>query len=640
MYLGHFGLSAFPFATTPDPRFYYPSAKHKEALACLLYAVEQRKGFALITGEVGAGKTMLCRAALDRLGDTIESVFLVHSSLSPMEFLQAVSAELGIVADGKTKAELLRALRDLLVARREQGRIVVLIVDEAQGLSREVLEEVRLLGNLETASHKLLQIILVGQPELRRLIGTREMHALDQRIPLKFHLGTLSLHDVSAYVDHRLGVAGAETQDIFDSEAKSEVFRATEGIPRLVNIICDQALLQAYVNDERTVGARTVRRVVSEMDGYYMDEPAQEEVTTPDSAAPVVTTRPAPALQRPGCDAWRDSVRSLSIEPKPAGLALPRTPSLRPVRSAVTCRRRTPVKRPFDSFPDPVGRTKSAASDNEQSSDEAAPAEPLTSQLLPDDLQSVDELCEAIQTGKLPPEYRTRTENKDFARFRLDGLEVRCRLTKADSRRYTILTAGIGCSDMPDAMKVIPRWASGTGYLRMTDTAYLRQYGDVSYTLKVGPKTLSIACGAVGNDSDAAVVRRILKVHGQLDKLLKAIAAGRQEETTGTGQLRPAASVSSVPHRTGPGVQMARLSCPQCGATVGVYEDEVGRSGTCPGCATTIQVPWDLFTSPEGDPKEEQISAVEAATTRKLADSAAGRPSQDELAGEARGDYV
>lgn len=273
MYLEHFGFEAFPFATSPDPRFFYPSAKHREALACLLYAVEQRKGFALITGEVGAGKSILCRTAMERLGPRVDTAYIVHTSLTPKQLFQATCAELNIPTSGKSKIQLIHAIKDFLVTRREEDRNVVLIIDEAQDLGGNVLEEVRLLGNLETASEKLLQIILVGQPELRRTIAMPELRQLNQRITVKFHLGALSQEDVVAYINHRIKVVNGRSDSI-SPEAAVEVFRASGGVPRLVNVISDQALLQAFIGDTRTVTADTVRRVISEIEGYYMDAPA------------------------------------------------------------------------------------------------------------------------------------------------------------------------------------------------------------------------------------------------------------------------------------------------------------------------------------------------------------------------------
>lgn len=274
MYLNHFGLTEQPFSTTPDPRFFYPSAKHREALACLMYAVEQRKGFALITGEVGAGKSMLCRAALERFGEAVNVAVVVHSLLSPKQFFQAVCAEFNVPFANGSKFDLIRRIKEHLVRMHAEGRNCVLLVDEAQDLSGQVLEEVRLLGNLETSSVKLMQIILLGQPELRRLIGSEELRQLNQRITVKFHLGALSEEDVSSYITHRLKVAGATNGDLFDEEARREVFRAARGVPRMVNVICDQALLQAFVGDERVVRGETVHRVIAEMEGYYMDAPA------------------------------------------------------------------------------------------------------------------------------------------------------------------------------------------------------------------------------------------------------------------------------------------------------------------------------------------------------------------------------
>jgi len=273
MYLQHFGFKRFPFSTTPDPRFFYPSAKHREALACLMYAVEQRKGFALVSGEVGAGKSMLCRAALDRFDDRVDTALIVHTSLTPKQFMQSVCAEFGIDLTGKSKFELVRSIKDYLVDCQQTQRNVVLIVDEAQNLTREVLEEVRLLGNLETSSEKLIQILLVGQPEMRRLIARPELRQLNQRITVKFHLGTLSGEDVNGYIDHRLKVAGAGENALIDAEAKGEVFKASGGVPRLVNVICDQALLEAFVNDKTSIGPDTIRKVIAEMEGYYMDSP-------------------------------------------------------------------------------------------------------------------------------------------------------------------------------------------------------------------------------------------------------------------------------------------------------------------------------------------------------------------------------
>lgn len=270
MYLQHFGLKDYPFKTAPDPRYYFPTPKHREALACLMYAVEQRKGFALITGEVGAGKTMLCRKAIGHLGDTVKAAMVWHTLLTPKQFVQAVCAGFGLDCAGKSKVELVQALGEFLEKTRQRNRPAVLIVDEAQDLAPRVLEEIRLLGNMEARGDPLMQIILVGQPEFRRIIGGHSLRQLEQRLALKFHLGPLTWSDVCSYIAHRLKIAGARDGELFDEAATLEVFNNSDGIPRLVNIICDQALLQAYVNDAPTVDAETVRRVIAQREGYYM----------------------------------------------------------------------------------------------------------------------------------------------------------------------------------------------------------------------------------------------------------------------------------------------------------------------------------------------------------------------------------
>jgi len=273
MYREHFGLSYLPFATSPDPRFFYPSDKHKEALACLIYTVQQRKGFALVTGEIGAGKSMLCRAACGQFGNRVQTALIVHTSLSPKQFFQSVCAEFQIPVRNRSKIELIHAIKAMLEEQRDQGWNVVLIIDEAQNLSLKVLEEVRLLGNLETADEKLIQILLVGQPELRIQIASPELRQLNQRLTVKFHLGVLSLEDMAAYIDHRMRVAGAPGDSLFDDDAKLAVYEHSGGVPRLVNVTCDQALLQAYVSDQPRVDLAIVQQVIAESEGYYMDTP-------------------------------------------------------------------------------------------------------------------------------------------------------------------------------------------------------------------------------------------------------------------------------------------------------------------------------------------------------------------------------
>ena len=267
MYASYFGLSDNPFAITPDPRFLFLSARHTEALAHLLYGVTESGGFIQLTGEVGTGKTTLVRTLLEKLPDNVDAALIINPRVSLLEFVRSICRELGIDwKPAQTPQDLIDALNAQLLKAHEKGRRVVLIVDEAQGLSAEVLEQVRLLTNLETRQQKLLQIILVGQPELRELLARTELRQLAQRITGRYHLMPLSGGETRAYVNHRLTVSGAMAP-IFTGSAVRVLQRITGGIPRLINIICDRALLGAYTHELRQVDAGMVRRAAREVLG-------------------------------------------------------------------------------------------------------------------------------------------------------------------------------------------------------------------------------------------------------------------------------------------------------------------------------------------------------------------------------------
>ena len=269
MYTAFFGLNEKPFAITPDPRYLFMSERHGEALAHLVYGVTESGGFIQLTGEVGTGKTTLVRTLLqNRLPDNADVAVVLNPRLSAIEFLETICEELGILEPelkGSTKA-LVDALNKQLLQAHSEGRRVILVVDEAQNLSRDVLEQVRLLTNLETAKQKLLQIILIGQPELRDLLSRDDLRQLAQRITGRYHLEPLSRDEAAQYVEHRLRVAGA-LGEVFESGAKSEVFRLTDGVPRLINVICDRALLGAYSREQRRVSRRLVRLAAAEIKG-------------------------------------------------------------------------------------------------------------------------------------------------------------------------------------------------------------------------------------------------------------------------------------------------------------------------------------------------------------------------------------
>jgi general secretion pathway protein A len=270
MYLEFFGLTEKPFAITPDPRYLYLSTRHAEALAHLVYGINEAGGFIQLTGEVGTGKTTTIRSLLAREPKNAEIALILNPRLSATEFLRSLCEELGLVADegaeGETKV-LVDLLNRYLLGAHAQGRRVVLIVDEAQNLAPDVLEQVRLLTNLETETQKLLQIILIGQPELRNLLAREDLRQIAQRITARYHLDPLSREDTLAYVRHRLRVAGA-TSDLFAGAALREVYRISRGIPRLINVICDRALLGAYTQDLHVVPAALVRRAGAEVFGH------------------------------------------------------------------------------------------------------------------------------------------------------------------------------------------------------------------------------------------------------------------------------------------------------------------------------------------------------------------------------------
>ncbi len=275
MYLTFFGLAEKPFAITPDPRYLYLGARHADALAHLVYGINEAGGFIQLTGEVGTGKTTTIRSLLARAPKNAEIALILNPKLSPEEFLRSLCEELGLgvsdSAEHNTK-ELVDQLNRYLLRAHSQGRRVVLIVDEAQNLAPEVLEQIRLLTNLETETQKLLQIILIGQPELRRLLGREDLRQLAQRITGRYHLDPLSREESFAYVRHRLRVAGA-TSDIFTRPALREVYRVSGGIPRLINIVCDRALLAAYTQDLHQAPAALVRRAGAEVFGHELTPP-------------------------------------------------------------------------------------------------------------------------------------------------------------------------------------------------------------------------------------------------------------------------------------------------------------------------------------------------------------------------------
>lgn len=265
MYTAFYGLREKPFALSPDPRFLYLAGSHREALAHLLYGIEQGEGFISVTGEVGTGKTTLCRTLLERLDGDTELAFLFNPSRTALELLQSICAEFGLPAEGLARRALMHQLNTFLLEQKQAGKRVLLIIDEAQTLSENTLEQVRLLSNLETSRDKLIQILLLGQPELDRKLDERGLRQLRQRISVRWQLDPLSATETRAYVRHRLSVAAGEPKDLFSEAALKEVHRRTGGIPRLVNQLCDRALLAGYAARAARIGPRLVREAAREI---------------------------------------------------------------------------------------------------------------------------------------------------------------------------------------------------------------------------------------------------------------------------------------------------------------------------------------------------------------------------------------
>ncbi len=537
MYLQHFGLNTYPFSTTPDPRFYVPTPKHREALACLIYGVEQEKGFALVTGEIGTGKTMLCHAALRRLGQSVAVAMVVNPVLSPLEFLETVASEFGLETErGESKSSLLKALREFLMKCRQRGRTPVLMVDEAQDLSTELLEEIRLLGNFQTPEEKLLQVVLVGQPELRRIMRSDRLNALTQRIALKFHLGRLSAPEVSRYIERRLELSGASDPELFCPGARRKVFEASKGIPRVVNIICDQALLQAYVEEAPTVNVQVVEQVISEMEGYYMD--SEEGL--------------APAA--PGQGLLWDGPNE-------------------------------PVE-PDEACP-PEASCAAEEAEPEVVEDAEEPTEEGGASHGPQCFyEGIDGLCAALTEGDLSVRFPAEEKQWDLASYASDGLEVTVKLARTPNEAYAALVAEPSDPSIPEPPPPSRRAVASMGYIRMRPGTYLRG-GQWPCTLKVGHRSLGFAC-AVGESGDAAsLVEALRRLNSELGGLLRWSRNSPEEPSE---QASPEEAAPRPAGKPEPDRRQVRVTCQHCGAVIEKVEKPNEPTVPCPECGTGVEV--------------------------------------------------
>ena len=265
MYSNFFGFKERPFKLLPDPTYLFLSKGHEEALAHLKYAVDHGDGFVEITGEIGTGKTTLCRVFLERLADDTEAAYIFNPRLDEVQLLKAINDELHVDASADNTKELVDALNAFLMEMKAAGKKVIVIIDEAQNLSIDVLEQLRLLSNLETTRSKLIQIILVGQPELAEMLDSHDLRQLGQRVTLSCHLAPLTFKETSAYVEHRLQVALTKAGHLFSKNALKEIYKYAGGVPRLINIICDRSLLIAFSRSRKRVSGKMVRMAIREL---------------------------------------------------------------------------------------------------------------------------------------------------------------------------------------------------------------------------------------------------------------------------------------------------------------------------------------------------------------------------------------
>lgn len=268
MYESFFGLKELPFNLTPDPRFVYFSRHHQEALSAMIYGVESRRGFIQLTGEIGAGKTTLCRTFLNRLNPQVHTSLVLNPKFSEFELLQVIVEDFGIKPARKKRKDYLDALHHFLLEELKKGFNAVVIIDEAQLLTSKALEAIRLLSNFETSTQKLLQIILIGQPELKEFLEKKELMQVKQRISIRYHLPALNREELANYISHRLSVAGTD-RSFFSEQAMDLIFQLSNGIPRLINLLCDRSMTAAYAQNSKLIVPSMVEHASADLQGIH-----------------------------------------------------------------------------------------------------------------------------------------------------------------------------------------------------------------------------------------------------------------------------------------------------------------------------------------------------------------------------------
>ena len=272
MYCHFYGLKERPFNVTSDPAFFFLSRKHNEALSHLSYGVSQRKGIIVLTGEIGTGKTTICRFFLNQLGKNIKTAFILNPHFSEIQLLEAIVKDFGIAVKDVSRLSMVWGLNKFLLTESESGNNVVLIIDEAQNLKPRQLEQVRLLSNLETAKDKLLQVVLVGQPELNQRLNLYDLRQLRQRIMVRYHIAPLDRDEIKSYIEHRLTTAGAVNRIEFTEEAVGFIADFSSGTPRLINMVCDRALLAGFVAETNKIDLDIIKRCLQELETYFVGE--------------------------------------------------------------------------------------------------------------------------------------------------------------------------------------------------------------------------------------------------------------------------------------------------------------------------------------------------------------------------------